>query len=344
MPVLRLPYRSYVQLPRRCFVERLSKEDRIVLGKALLKSDLAKDFGFKSYTINEDIKIQGQVSIISSSDRFLKHGTVSEALQLAKAEGLDAVQVSEEPPVVRICEVASLVLRAPSMSSHSNATFVMINFNITEHDLANKIKSISRHLDKNEACDVKFNFRGKDPEAARIKADTLAAEVSTALKAKYPGRVNIAHALETFAVVLRTRLPKVKAEKIPSTELEQESPTSKSWNVKGRIAKVQPRNIESEMQALENRFKARVEEAKPRDSGFNELDLSDDEFGDEFEEFKEFQDDDSKEKSDIDFEFSEDLEENANDPNTVLKRKEHELKRMLGSKLAYKIMKGKVKI
>lgn len=129
------------------------------------------------------------VRLISAEGQQLGILPLKEALEVAKDEGLDLVEVApnSDPPVCRIMDYGKFkykaskkVQEARKKSKAFQLKEIKLRPNTEDHDLGFKLRNIKRFLDNKNRVKVTVFFRGREMahmDAGRILLDRVAEEV-----------------------------------------------------------------------------------------------------------------------------------------------------------------------
>jgi translation initiation factor IF-3 len=128
--------------------------------------------GKKSDDVNVNESIRAKtVRLISADGQQLGVMPTLEALQVAKQDGLDLVEVAPnaDPPVCRIMDYGKYkyqISKKVQESKKKSRTFqlkeIRIRPNTEEHDLGFKIRSLKKFLEKKDRVKVSVLFRGRE--------------------------------------------------------------------------------------------------------------------------------------------------------------------------------------
>lgn len=128
--------------------------------------------GKKSDDVNVNESIRAKtVRLISADGQQLGVMPTLEALQVAKQDGLDLVEVAPnaDPPVCRIMDYGKYkyqISKKVQESKKKSRTFqvkeIRIRPNTEEHDLGFKIRSLKKFLVKRDRVKVSVLFRGRE--------------------------------------------------------------------------------------------------------------------------------------------------------------------------------------
>ena len=120
--------------------------------------------------INERIRSR-VVRLISSEGEQLGILSLHEALEVAKDEGLDLVEVApnSDPPVCRVMDYGKFryqtskkVQEARKKSRGGQMKEIKLRHHTEDHDLGFKIKNLKKFLDKKHRVKVTVFFRGRE--------------------------------------------------------------------------------------------------------------------------------------------------------------------------------------
>jgi translation initiation factor IF-3 len=129
--------------------------------------------------VNERIRIK-QIRVINDDGKMLGIMSPQEALEIAKGQGLDLVEIvpTARPPVCKIIEYGKYKYEQ-SKKQNSSATkkskFKEIKFHprIDEHDYQTKLKKISSFLEKGNQVRIAVEFRGREMQYREHGNDLL---------------------------------------------------------------------------------------------------------------------------------------------------------------------------
>ena len=119
---------------------------------------------------NERIRAQ-QVQVISSEGKNLGTLSTQEALNIARQEGLDLIEISPNanPPVCKIIDIGKYKYDLQKKASKAKKKQKVINLKeiklrpVTEiHDYNFKIKNAQRFLEKGDKVKFTIRFRGRE--------------------------------------------------------------------------------------------------------------------------------------------------------------------------------------
>jgi len=129
-----------------------------------------------------------------SKVRMVGRGTneilhITEALDMAEADGLDLVLVSAEvqPPVVRIQDFKKIEYeRKKARKIHKPSVLKEIQFkvNISDHDLQTKIAKINSLLEGGDKVKISVRLKGRERESPE-RAESLVDRVCQAVVCKF---------------------------------------------------------------------------------------------------------------------------------------------------------------
>lgn len=111
--------------------------------------------------INHKIK-HSQVRVIHNGEN-LGLLSVAEALQLAKENGMDLIEVSNNPPVCKILDYGKFKYEASKNSKRNviKEKEVKLGVQIGEHDYFTKINHIKEFLNSGNKVKVTITFKGR---------------------------------------------------------------------------------------------------------------------------------------------------------------------------------------
>jgi translation initiation factor IF-3 len=143
----------------------------------------------KEQRINERISSK-EVRVINSQGVQLGVLPTSEALRMAREEGVDLVEVSPNaaPPVCRIMDYGKFKYQQEKRSNqakkkHGSVTHIKeikLRPRTEEHDLLVKIGHIKRFLTHGDKAKINLVFRGREignPAMGRVLLDKIVAEI-----------------------------------------------------------------------------------------------------------------------------------------------------------------------
>jgi translation initiation factor IF-3 len=127
-----------------------------------------RDSDTKRVNINEYIRAQ-EVRVINDDGDQLGVKTIAQALEAARAAGLDLVEVASdaEPPVCRIMDFGRYKFQqskkvAARKSSSIEVKEVKFRPKTDEHDYQFKLRNILKFLGENNKIKVSLMFRGRE--------------------------------------------------------------------------------------------------------------------------------------------------------------------------------------
>ena len=124
----------------------------------------------KFFRINERI-ISPQVRLIGSDGKALGIFQREKALELAREQGLDLVEVAPQasPPVCRICDFSKLKYEEEKRERQILKTQrqhklkeIRVKPNIEEHDYQVKLKAVLNFLERGNKVKINLFFRGRE--------------------------------------------------------------------------------------------------------------------------------------------------------------------------------------
>lgn len=145
------------------------------------KSKSLKKRNSKQTHINHHIT-NPQVRLISSSGSQLGIFSSKEALQLAEAEGLDLVMISQRsnPPVCRIIDYGKYKFtqekkakEARKKQHHANLKEVKMRYKIEEHDYQVRINQAFRFLEAGDKVKATITFKGREIQHTNLALELL---------------------------------------------------------------------------------------------------------------------------------------------------------------------------
>jgi len=135
-----------------------------------------KEYGSR---INEKIRIP-QIRVINEDGKMLGLMSPKEALDIAKQQGLDLVEIvaTARPPVCKIIEYGKYKYeqsKKQNSSGTKKAKFKEIKFHprIDEHDYQTKLKKICEFLGKGNQVRVAVEFRGREMQYKHLGNELL---------------------------------------------------------------------------------------------------------------------------------------------------------------------------
>ena len=123
-----------------------------------------------------------RIRLISSSGSQLGIYSSQEALQLARAEGLDLVMISNrsDPPVCRIIDYGKYKFsqekkakEARKKQHHANLKEVKMRYKIEEHDYKVRINQALRFLDAGDKVKATITFKGREIQHTNLAIELL---------------------------------------------------------------------------------------------------------------------------------------------------------------------------
>ena len=130
---------------------------------------------------NERIRAQ-QVQVISSDGKNLGTLNTQEAINIAKQEGLDLIEISSNvnPPVCKIINIGKYKYDLQKKASKAKKKQKIINLKeiklrpVTEiHDYNFKIKNAQKFLTKGDKVKFTVRFKGREMQHSRFGADLM---------------------------------------------------------------------------------------------------------------------------------------------------------------------------
>jgi translation initiation factor IF-3 len=97
-------------------------------------------------------------------------GSLKQALELAERQALDTVLLCEEPPVIKICNVASHLSHS-TLPSQREVPVTTISYRVTENDLEIKLRSICGCREKQDVAELDVSFRAKDKSSRLLSEE-----------------------------------------------------------------------------------------------------------------------------------------------------------------------------
>ena len=131
--------------------------------------------------INERIR-SSSVRLISAEGEQLGILSVRDAIQVAKEDGLDLVEVApnSDPPVCRVMDygkfryqAAKKVQEARKKSRGGQMKEIKLRPHTEDHDLGFKIKNLKKFLDKKHRVKITVFFRGREMAYMNAGVDLL---------------------------------------------------------------------------------------------------------------------------------------------------------------------------
>ena len=131
--------------------------------------------------INERIR-SSSVRLISAEGEQLGILSVRDAIQVAKEDGLDLVEVApnSDPPVCRVMDygkfryqAAKKVQEARKKSRGGQMKEIKLRPHTEDHDLGFKIKNLKKFLDKRHRVKITVFFRGREMAYMNAGVDLL---------------------------------------------------------------------------------------------------------------------------------------------------------------------------
>jgi len=120
--------------------------------------------------VNESIRAK-TVRLIAADGSQLGIMSVREALEVAKPDGLDVVEVApnSDPPVCRVMDYGKFKYQASKKAQESKKKSkaiqlkeIRIRPNTEEHDLEFKLKNVVKFLEKRDRVKISILFRGRE--------------------------------------------------------------------------------------------------------------------------------------------------------------------------------------
>lgn len=131
--------------------------------------------------INHNIN-HPEIRLISSSGSQLGIYSCEKALQMAKAEGLDLVMISNrsDPPVCRIIDYGKYKFsqekkakEAKKKQHHAALKEVKMRYKIEEHDYRVRINQALRFLDAGDKVKATITFKGREIQHTNLAVQLL---------------------------------------------------------------------------------------------------------------------------------------------------------------------------
>jgi translation initiation factor IF-3 len=120
--------------------------------------------------VNESIRAKS-VRLIAADGSQLGIMSVREALDVAKVDGLDVVEVAPnaDPPVCRVMDYGKFKYQASKKAQESKKKSKTIQLkeirlrpNTEEHDLETKLNNVKKFLEKRDRVKISVLFRGRE--------------------------------------------------------------------------------------------------------------------------------------------------------------------------------------
>lgn len=129
---------------------------------------------------NERIRVP-EVRLIGPDDNQIGIVSTREALEMAKAAGLDLVEVSPtaQPPVCRILEYGKFMYekskktKDATKSSSSKLKEVKFRIQVDQHDYETKLRHAEEFLDKGHKLKITLSMRGRDLDRKHLGFDLV---------------------------------------------------------------------------------------------------------------------------------------------------------------------------
>lgn len=123
----------------------------------------------KRIFINNQIRAK-KVRLIGPDEKQLGIFDLEEALQKAKQEGLDLIQVTDKvyPPVCKILDYGKYIYREKKKEKQKKAKKVgelknlRLSFKISEHDLKTRVNAAEKFLKKGYKVRIEMKLRGRE--------------------------------------------------------------------------------------------------------------------------------------------------------------------------------------
>ena len=123
----------------------------------------------KRFFVNNQIKAE-KVRVVSEDGKQLGVFEINEALKIAREKGLDLIKVTDKvwPPVCRLADYGKFIYQEKKKEKQKNQNKggelknLRLRFNISEHDLATRIKSAEKFLKKGYKVRIEMVLRGRE--------------------------------------------------------------------------------------------------------------------------------------------------------------------------------------
>ena len=134
----------------------------------------------KRFFINNQIKAE-KVRVINEEGKQLGVFEISEALKIAKEKGLDLIKVTDKvwPPVCRLADYGKFIYQEKKKERQKNQNKggelknLRLRFNISDHDIATRIKTADKFLKKGYKVRIEMVLRGREKALAEHAKEKL---------------------------------------------------------------------------------------------------------------------------------------------------------------------------
>ncbi|MEF3280707.1 MAG: translation initiation factor IF-3 [Elusimicrobiota bacterium] len=135
----------------------------------------------KRYRVNNQIRVP-QVRVISADGNMIGIKSTYEAINLARAAGLDLVEISpnSNPPVCKIIDYHKFLYEEEKKEKENRKKQkenilkeIRVNPRIAQHDLETKIRHMEEFLKKNHRVRVALMFHGRELQHKEIGENLL---------------------------------------------------------------------------------------------------------------------------------------------------------------------------
>lgn len=147
----------------------------------------------KKPLINNQIRAR-QIRLIDETGRQVGIVSLEEALRIAKERNLDLIQVTEkvEPPVCKVADYGKylywLQKKERTKGKKSKIKGIRLGFNISLHDLENRVRQAEIFLKKGDRVKVEMILRGREKGLSEFAKEKIE-QFLEILKKKIPIKV-----------------------------------------------------------------------------------------------------------------------------------------------------------
>jgi|TARA_B110000438_G_scaffold272858_1_gene291806 translation initiation factor IF-3 len=149
-----------------------------------------------------------EVQVISSERKNLGTFPINEAIEMAKQEGLDLIEISPnaKPPVCKITDIGKHKYDLQKKANKAKKKQKIINLKeiklrpVTEiHDYNFKIKNAQKFLEKGDKVKFTVKFRGREMQHTRLGDELMVRIINDTVKV---GKVEVSPKLEGRQIVM----------------------------------------------------------------------------------------------------------------------------------------------
>ena len=317
---------------------KISEEDKRRLLDVLKDEEVASGLGIKRYPINEEVVFEGEAQIISWDNRLMDNGDLEKAREISTRENLDLVLVRANPPVVRILNYSKWLLKAASGQYAQRSKkemleeprIIPIKNKITENDLETKLKKIVDMLKQLYKIIIEINIKDKEDSEEIDRTKVLQENLIQKLK-EFTTLPPIKISVASFPHLIRINcIPQIENQSSKQIEHLVNSPEIFEASGASGYEKQMQQKIEKYRNKAENSQKAEMS---------NEEEVMNDLMNEEPEEDSIPNIDDYKPQSRPAIRAISYEERQA----MKIQKAEEKVTEILGKKLTYDILKGRVK-